>query len=122
MTDMNDIVRRYVALWNEADAERRRAMIAELFAPDAAQFTPTKQVHGHGEMEQRVILSHEKWVRDERRMFLPLGEPSGHNDIIRMRWQMVHQDGGPATSVGTDVLLLDAQGRIRTDWQFVDPM
>ena len=122
MTDPNHLARRYVAIWNEGDPERRRRTIADLFSADIAHFTRSLEAHGHAQMEKRIIGSHEKWVRDAAYEFRPLGEADGHHDIVRLRWQMVSAGGGPATSVGSDVLILAADGRIRIDYQFVDPM
>ncbi|MGI5160515.1 hypothetical protein [Microbispora sp. CA-102843] len=62
MNDLNDLARRYVAVWNEPDAAVRREMIAQLFAPDAAHYTPSIKVHGHAELEVRIATSYGKWV------------------------------------------------------------
>lgn len=34
MNYANELSKRYVAVWNERDPERRRALVAELWAPD----------------------------------------------------------------------------------------
>ena len=42
MNEVNlDFVDRYVALWNEPDAEVRRRTIEDLWAPDGTNFTPS---------------------------------------------------------------------------------
>lgn len=118
--DHNDIARRYVELWNETDADSRRGAIAELFTPDVMHCTKSQEARGLAEMERRDVGSHEKWVRDAGCRFEPLGSADGHHGVIRLRWQMIPQNGGAATSLGSDVLILSQDGRIKLDYQFVD--
>ena len=40
MSDLTAIVHRYIDSWNETDADRRRALIAEVFTPDASYTDP----------------------------------------------------------------------------------
>jgi hypothetical protein len=47
MSNLNEPVERYAAVWNEPDRERRRRSIAELWAEDGAHFTPSLEVRGH---------------------------------------------------------------------------
>jgi len=44
---------RYLALWNEADPERRRRMIAELWTDDGSQLLQPPQ-----EMREMVLVRH----------------------------------------------------------------
>ena len=46
MTDANKLVGRYIAMWNETDAERRRALIARTWAEDATFLDPVAQGEG----------------------------------------------------------------------------
>ena len=62
--EMELLAARYVGMWNEVDPVRRRAIIASLFSDNVAHFTKSKAAHGHAGMEQRVIGSHDNWVRD----------------------------------------------------------
>lgn len=122
MIDPAGIAEAYMALWNETDPERRRVAIAELFAEEAVHLTKSVEARGHAELEQRVMSSHQRWVRERGFEFNLLGKAEGHHDVVRLRWQMVPGAGAPAISVGSDVLLLTADGRIRVDYQFVDPV
>src|SRR5256885_16583854 len=40
MADISTVVDNYIASWNEADEERRRALIAETFTDDASYLDP----------------------------------------------------------------------------------
>lgn len=117
--DYDELAHRYVALWNEADDALRRRTVAALFAPDVMHCTRSLEANGLAEMEQRVIGSHRKWVRDAGCRFEPVGHADGHHDVVRLRWQMLSPQGG-AASLGSDVLVLAPDGRIRLDYQFID--
>lgn len=119
--DTDDIARRYVALWNERDADQRADAVRALFAPDAAHFTRSLEARGHAGLVQRVTDAHERWVRDGGRVFRTQGQADGHHNAVRLRWEMAPADGGPATSAGLDLLLLDRDGRVRLDYQFPNP-
>jgi hypothetical protein len=43
MTDTNEFADRYMSLWNEPDRERRRQLVAELWAEDGAQILQPPQ-------------------------------------------------------------------------------
>ena len=47
MKDVDSIVKRYIDVWNETDAQRRRALIAEVFAEGAEYTDPLASVAGH---------------------------------------------------------------------------
>jgi len=117
--DPNAFAERYVAVWNERDPERRRQRIAELWIPEGATLNKTLEARGYPGLEARVRGSHEKWVRDAGCVFRPR-DADGHHGTVRLRWEMV-KPGGEVATVGADFLLLADDGRIRTDYQFIEP-
>ncbi|MEU7916201.1 nuclear transport factor 2 family protein [Microbispora bryophytorum] len=120
MNDLNDLARRYVAVWNEPDAAVRREMIAQLFAPGAAHYTPSMEAHGHAQMEARIATSYDKWVEPGAYVFRAVENATGHHDAVRFNWEMVRTASGEVDSVGFDFLTLGEDGRIRTDHQFIE--
>ena len=121
MIDLTDLMERYVAIWNEPDATRRRAQIETLWVPDGGHFTKTRDVRGYPALEARVGEAYEKFVADGSRIFRPWGEPDGHHDTVRLHWCMMPTDGGPTAALGFDFLVLAPDGRIQTDYQYVLP-
>lgn len=118
-TGLESFIERYVAMWNEGDPARRRELIEALWAPDCANFTKSIEVHGHDALEKRVTASWEKWVRDNACVFRPLRHDA-HHGAVRFVWEMVGRDDGRLRSVGVEFIRLDAAGRIREDFQFVE--
>ena len=56
MNPTQQLADRYAAVWNEADAERRRHAIAELWSPSGAHFVKTREVRGLEALQERVIV------------------------------------------------------------------
>ena len=137
MLEPKEIVERYVELWNEPDAERRRAAIRELWTDDCAHiiqapedirdraaivgfYFPTLETHGHEALEARVARAYEEFVAPGQYMFRLVGAAVRVGDAVKFGWEMVMADGGAPAGGGLDFLILDARGRIRTDYQFIE--
>ena len=41
-------------------------------------------------------------------------------NLVKFNWEMVPVGGGQAAGVGLEVLILDDDGRIRLDYQFIE--
>jgi hypothetical protein len=123
MTDLNDLnefAGRYIALWNEPDADLRRKAVTDLFAPDAAHYTPSREVHGHDQFQERVTTAYQQWVEPGVFAFRAVPDADGHHDAVRFNWEMYRLDDGSTQSRGFDFITLNEQGLIVTDHQFVD--
>lgn len=131
------LAERYLALWNEPDADRRRRAIAELWTEGgrhllqppqeiraiAAQpgigLTPVLEARGHAEIEARVASAHEHWVGSGGLTFRGRDDADRIGDVVKFGWEAVGQDG-EVFGGGLNVLLLAADGRIERDHVFVD--
>jgi hypothetical protein len=127
---------KYVALWSEPDAGRRRQMIAELWVEDgrhilqppqevreiAAQpgiaMTAILEANGHEEIEARATSAHEHWVASEGLSFRGRDDADRLADAVKLHWEAVAKDG-TVFAVGLSVLLLAADGRIARDYTFI---
>ena len=120
MSDMQAFVHDYVSIWNEPDAERRRALIRRLWQEDAQHLARTLEAIGHAGIEKRITDAYEKWVRDKGNVFRPRDGVDGHHGTIKLRWEMLPAGGGDVISIGFDFLVLGADGRIHTGYQFIE--
>ncbi len=120
MTDINTFVERYIAVWNEPDAERRREAVRALWQEDASHLSRTIEAIGHAGIEVRVANAYEKWVREEGNIFRLRDGVDGHHDTIKLRWEMLPAEGGDVISIGFDFLVLGGDGRIRAGYQFIE--
>jgi len=69
MTSVENLVSRYVAVWNEPDPSRRRQAIAGLWTEDGAHFTPSLEARGYEVIEARISGAHDRFVRAEGYVF-----------------------------------------------------
>lgn len=135
--DPGELVRRYVAVWHEPDAGRRRQAIRELWAADGAHIlqpprevreaaaglgfpATTLQAHGHDALEARVTRAYEEFVAPGGYTFQPRDNAALLGDVVKFNWEMLPVGGGPAAAAGLEVLVLDADGRIKADHQFIE--
>jgi hypothetical protein len=136
MTDANILADRYVAVWNEPDADARRDAIRALWSADASHTLQPPQAireaavalgvavdleaRGHAALEARVTHSHDEFVARGGYVFRPAGDAARLRDIVKLRWEMVPRDGGEVAGRGLQVLVLDEDDRIRLDYQFIE--
>jgi hypothetical protein len=134
--DLQELTDRYVAVWNEPDADRRRHTIRELWAEDATHVlqapqdirqaaeglgfvSATLEARGYAALEFRVTRAYEEFVAPGTFTFSPRRNADRLHDIVKFNWEMVSQNGEVA-GVGLEILVLDPDGRIRTDYQFIE--
>ena len=117
MTDVTDLVRRYLAAWNAADATARRAAIAGFWADDGVYTDPLADVQGPEGLNAVIEGTQGHFPGATFRL---LGAVDTHHDIARFRWELLPAGGGEAAVIGTDVAVLDGQGRIRGLYGFWD--
>lgn len=109
-----------VAIFNEPDADVRTAEVAGIWSADASCCTQAGQYSGRSAIAGRIAAAYDRWVRDGEYVFRQLGEPEGHHGAVRLRWEMVPAAGGPAASAGAQFLILDDNGLVSSDHQFID--
>lgn len=116
MTGAREIVDRYLAIWNETDATRRRALIARAWADDATYVDPVMSGAGHAGIDAMVAGAQTQFPGF---VFAPLGEPDAHNDRLRFRWTLGPK-GGATVIDGTDFAVVAADGRLAAVSGFLD--
>jgi len=131
-----ELAERYMSLWNEGDAERRRRLIAELWTEDGMQIlqppeearkiaagpgvgmTATFEARGHAELEARATTAYEEWVASQGMSFRGRDDADRVGDVVKFHWEGVTSDG-EVFAVGLNFLVLAADGRIERDYTFV---
>jgi hypothetical protein len=130
------LAEKYLALWNEPDADRRRRLIAELWTQDGRHIlqppeeiraiaarpgialTATLEARGYEEIEARAASVYEHWVASEGLSFRGRDDAQRLGDVVTFHWEAVAEDG-QVSGVGLDFLVLAADGRIERDYTFV---
>jgi len=116
-TDPANIAQRYLEAWNERDAAKRRALIAALWADDAAFRDPIMAGDGHAGIE--AVIEGVQTRYPEFR-FRQIGAADGFGDYVRLSWGL-GPDGADAPIKGTDFGLVE-QGRLKAVTGFFDQL
>jgi hypothetical protein len=133
---MTEFAEKYVALWNEPDADRRRRMIAELWEEDGRHIlqppqeiraiatqpgiamTAILEAQGHEAIEARAASVYAHWVGSEGLSFRGRDDADRLADVVKLHWEAVAQDG-TVSAVGLSFLVLAADARIERDYTFI---
>ena len=131
-----ELAEKYIALWNEPDADRRRQMIRDLWTEDGRHILQPPQeikdiaaqpgiglpaileARGYEEIEARVASAYEHWVGAEGMTFRGRDDADRLGDVVKFHWEAIDKDG-ELFAVGLDFLVLAADGRIERDYTFV---
>ena len=131
-----ELAEKYLALWNEPDADRRRRTIAELWTEDGRHIlqppqeiraiaarpglamTAILEARGCEEIEARAASAYEHWVGSEGLSFRRRDDAEQLGDVLKFHWEALDKDG-ELFAVGLHVLVLAADGRIERDYTFV---
>ena len=120
MDDIDEFAARYLAVWHEPDATARDTAVARLWSADARMCTGVNEHIGLDAITRRVTAAYEGFVVEQGHVFRLLVPAEARYDGVRIRWEMAPASGGEAVSGGVQFLLLDPDGRARSDYQFID--
>jgi hypothetical protein len=115
MTDASNTAERYIAIWNEEDADRRRALIAESWAENATYIDPLMRGEGHEQINALVEAVQTSFPGFR---FNLIGAADGYGHNLRFSWGL-GPDGSEAIIKGTDFALLEG-GRLKAVHGFLD--
>ena len=116
--NLTEVVDRYFAAWNEIDAVRRRALIAQTWVDDASYLDPLMQGQGHAGIDAMIAAVQERFAGHQ---FHLTGAVDAHHDRIRFAWELA-PESGVAVVAGTDFGVVAADGRLRSITGFLDHM
>ena len=109
------VAQRYIALWNETDASRRLALLADGWTPDASYADPIANAAGAEGISALIAAVQARFPGFR---FKLLGKPDAHGEHLRFSWTL-----GPEASQdliqGTDFAQLDGN-RLRAVTGFLD--
>ncbi|MFE0705135.1 hypothetical protein [Streptomyces sp. NPDC058872] len=136
--ELKQLIDRWIAQWNEPEAERRRRLIREVWSegghqvlvnpPEGIRDTaaayglpfPAVEVRGHDAMYQRVTRAYEMFVASGEFVFEQEGEVIRHaGAAVALTWVMRSRRDGSVAGSGLEVLAFDADGRVRSDHEYV---
>jgi hypothetical protein len=106
---MTALADQYFAMWNEADADRRAALIEASWAADATFVDPSFEVTGHEDLNKLVGAAQQMFPG---LAFVRIGDIDEHHTYLRWTWHLKAEDQDPVAG-GTDIVLLTPDGRVQ---------
>ncbi|KQP74791.1 hypothetical protein ASF41_16255 [Methylobacterium sp. Leaf111] len=117
-TDYDTLLRANLErVFNERDAGRRAAALAELFVEEPVMYEPANVVRGRDAISAVAGALLDQFGPTFR--FMPAGVAVGHHGLGSLRWQ-AGPDNGPVAVTGSDVAEI-VDGRISRLWVLLNP-
>jgi hypothetical protein len=116
MSDTATLVNDYIAMWNETDADRRRALVAQTLTEDATYVDPLMAGEGTEQISAMIGAAQEQYPG--YRFELHSG-PDAHNDRVRFSWSL-RANGGDPVAIGTDFATVSGDGRMQSVTGFLE--
>ncbi|ADD40483.1 nuclear transport factor 2 family protein [Stackebrandtia nassauensis] len=116
MYDFHAIAAKYLDAFNATDTDRRAELLAEVFTKDVSYVDPMAAVTGHEGLDAFITGAHGQfpgWT------FSLVGAVDGHNNQARFSWGLGPEGEEPPV-LGFDVVVLDADGRVKSVHGFLD--
>ena len=114
---MQEIVDRYIAVWNEKDAQRRRELVDALWAQDGRYTDPLADARGREEIAGLIGAVQQQFPD----FVFTLGGPvDTHHGQARFTWHLGPDEAPEPAVVGFDVAVLDGDGHIGSVYGFLD--
>ena len=117
MADVNAVVDGYIAMFNETDAARRRALAAQVWTEDATYLDPVMSGEGQDGIDAMVAGAQQQFPGHR---FELAGGPDTHHDRVRFAWRLVADDGGAQVAAGVDFGTLAPDGRLSAITGFLE--
>lgn len=137
-TELKQLIDRWMAQWTEPEPDERRRLIREVWAEDGYQVMvnppegirdiaaqlgvpfPAIEIRGHDAMYARVTRAYDMYVGSGEHAFEQDGAVVRHaGGAVALTWVMRSRADGSVAGSGLEVLTFDADGRVRSDHEFV---
>ena len=116
-TNVNEIVVRYLAAWNERSAEQRRDLIVKTWVEDGLYVDAHRRGSGHDGIDAMIAAAQQQFPGYRLRLVSGI---ETHNGFVRFRWAAGGSPEAPLYLAGTDFAALAADGRLKSVTGFVD--
>jgi hypothetical protein len=115
MSNFTDLIDRYIAVWNETDAERRRDLIARTWTEDSTYIDPLMRGEGRSGIDAMI---HAVQAQFPGLLFRRTSDVDAYNDRVRFGWEL-GPEGGAALAGGVDFGVVVGD-RLQTITGFLD--
>jgi hypothetical protein len=117
MSSINEIVVTYISAWNERDSKRRKDLIAKTWTEDGTYLDAHRRGDGHDGIDAMIDAAQRQFPG--YRLALKSGIEA-HNGRARFSWAAGGTPDAPLYIGGTDFVVADADGRLKSVIGFLD--
>jgi hypothetical protein len=117
MSNVNEVVVRYLAAWNEPEPKRRRDLVAKAWTDDGTYVDAAREGRGHDSLDAMIATAQGHFPG--YRLHLASGIET-HHDNLRFSWVAGGTAEAPLYIKGTDFVVVAGDGRIKSVVGFVD--
>jgi hypothetical protein len=110
-----ELVRRYVAVWNEPSPDARREAVAALWADGGVEFVEGARFRGQAELRERVEHAYDAFVGSGKYAVTSADDVVSHGDIITFTVRLTAE--GEVAWAARVFLVVGDDGLIREDYQ-----
>ena len=118
MTNVNEVIASYIGAWNERDAKKRRALIAQTWTENGSYIDVHRKGVGHDEIDAMIAAVHDRFAPAYQ--FRLVSGIESHNGYIRFTWAAGGAAGAPLYFQGTDFAVRGDDGRLQAVAGFTD--
>ncbi len=117
MANVNEIVVRYIAAWNERDPKHRRELVAQTWTEDGSYIDAHRQGTGHKAIDDMLAATQVQFAAYRINLISGI---EAHNEFVRFSWAAGGTQDAPLYIGGTDFAVLAPDGRFKTVAGFTD--
>ena len=114
---IDEAVVRYIAAWNETDAGRRHALVAQTWTEDGTFRDPIVGGAGHDGIAAMIGAVQQRLPFHRFRLISGI---DAHHGRVRYRWEAGGTAEAPLYFAGTDFAILAPDGRFASVTGFLD--
>ena len=118
MSNVTQVVEKYIAAWNERDAARRRELLAKTWTENGSYVDPHRSGTGYDELSAMMKTVHDAFAPPYR--FRLKSQVEEYGNRVRFQWEAGGTQDAPLHFVGTDFAILASDGRFQSVSGFVD--
>jgi SnoaL-like domain len=120
VSNVNELVARYIAAWNERDSKHRHDLVARTWANSGTYVDSHRHGEGHDGIDEMIETAQRKFPAYQLRL---VSKIETHNNYVRFSWAAWvggDSEQAPLYVAGTDFGVISGDGRFQTVTGFVD--
>jgi SnoaL-like domain len=117
MSNVNEVVVRYLTAWSERDAKRRRDLVAQTWTDEGTYIDRAREGRGHDGIEAMIAKAQAQFPGYTFHLASGI---EAHHDYVRFSWVTCGTAEAPLYVKGTDFAVIAEDGRLKSVIGFVD--